>query len=336
MGALSSLALRSAAGWLSPAGPRARLSILIYHRVRPEWDELDPESPSATEFELQIRALQTHFNVLPLSEAVRRLGSGTLPARAACVTFDDGYADNAEVALPILRRLGVPATFFIATGYLNGGRMFNDTVIGAIRRIASPTLALDDPRIGTLDLSSVVAKRAAIKRILGVWRYLCPTERLARADALGARAKLPSESTLMLRDEQVRELHLAGMEIGAHTATHPMLSAIPITEARAEIASGRRYLESLLQEPVRLFAYPNGRPHLDYGEEHVGLLRDMGFDAAVSTAAGVATSSTDPFQLPRSTPWDRDPFRFSTRLVINLRRRSPDREEQVLQQAGRA
>lgn len=320
MAPLSSLALRAAAAWLSPAGPRARLSILIYHRVLPQPDELDPESPTAAEFERQMQGLRTHFNVISLGEAVQRLRSGSLPARAACVTFDDGYADNAEVAMPILRRLGVPASFFVATGYLNGGRMFNDTVREAIRRVDSPAFDFGDLRIGTLDLSSAAGKRAAIKKVLGVWRYLPSPERRARADALATNASLPSSSNLMMRDDQVRELRQAGMEIGAHTATHPILSGISIGEARAEIASGRQYLESLLSEPVRLFAYPNGRPRLDYGDEHVDLVREMAFDAALSTAAGVATASSDPFQLPRFTPWARDAFRFSTRLIINLQR----------------
>jgi hypothetical protein len=117
--------------------------------------------------------------------AVERLAARSLPARAVCVTFDDGYADNAEVALPILRKHRVPATFFIATGYLDGGRMFNDTVTESIRAISTPTLDLASLGLGRLVLDTVEAKRAAIARILPVLKYLPAPEREAHAARLG-------------------------------------------------------------------------------------------------------------------------------------------------------
>ena len=82
-------------------------------------------------FEAQMRVVAENFVPLPLSEAVDRLMIGELPPRAACVTFDDGYIDNVELALPILQSHGLSATFFVATGYLDGGWMWNDKVIGA-------------------------------------------------------------------------------------------------------------------------------------------------------------------------------------------------------------
>jgi peptidoglycan/xylan/chitin deacetylase (PgdA/CDA1 family) len=321
---LAELTLRGLAGLLSPAGPHARLSILIYHRVLPEIDPINDWDPTAEVFTGQMRAVAAHFNVLPLGEAAARLRVGTLPARAACVTFDDGYADNAEVALPILARLGVPATFFLATGYLNGGRMFNDTVIEAIRRTSTRTIALDDATLGPIDVSTVPAKRRSIKKVLSAWKHLPPRERDTRADELAARvgAELPRD--LMMRDDQVRRLRTAGMEIGAHSVTHSVLTSVSRTDAQTEITASRDYLQSLLGEPVYLFAYPNGRPHQDYSAEHVRIVRDAGFDAAVSTARGVADASADLHQLPRFTPWDRDPLRFAARLVGNLGRRPGD------------
>ena len=102
--------LRTALAMFSPAGRRAKLSTLIYHRVLPEPDPLRTGDPDAATFRWQMGLLARHFNVLPLPEAARRLQDGTLPARAACVTFDDGYADNFTIALPILREAGIPAT----------------------------------------------------------------------------------------------------------------------------------------------------------------------------------------------------------------------------------
>ena len=106
-----------------------RLSVLAYHRVLPAHDPLFPGEPSAAEFEQRMRWVQANFDVLALGEAVRALREHRLPRRALSITFDDGYADNYTVALPILRRLGLPATFFVATGFLDGGCMFNLSLI---------------------------------------------------------------------------------------------------------------------------------------------------------------------------------------------------------------
>jgi peptidoglycan/xylan/chitin deacetylase (PgdA/CDA1 family) len=316
---LTRLLLKGIAGVASPAGARARLSILIYHRVLPAADTFNDWDVTAAEFELQMRALAEQFSPLPLSEAVERLATGSLPARAVCVTFDDGYADNAETALPILRKCGVPATFFIATGYLDGGRMFNDTVTEAIRVLAAPTLDLATLGLGTVSLDGVAAKRAAIAKLLPVLKYLPAPEREAWATRLGDMAGIPGRSNLMMREEQVRELHAAGMEIGAHTVTHPILRNTAPDVARREIVESGRRLAEIVGQPIRLFAYPNGKPGVDYGSEHVAMVRGAGYAAAVSTGWGVATAQSDRFQLPRFTPWDRTPGRFALRLIRNMR-----------------
>src|SRR6266498_549109 len=125
--------VRSIFGALSPRGNRARLPVLILHRVNALHDPLFPAEPDAADFERKMRWIANWFNVLPCEEAIERLATGDLPERALCITFDDGYADNVTVALPILKRLGLHATFFIATGYLDGGSMFNDRIIHAVR-----------------------------------------------------------------------------------------------------------------------------------------------------------------------------------------------------------
>jgi hypothetical protein len=157
---------------LSPAGSKARLSILIYHRVLPETDPLFPDEATVETFDTQLALLKAVFNVLPLPEAVARLKAGTLPSRAACITFDDGYADNVTYALPILQEYGLHATFFIATAYLNGGRMFNDTVIESIRRCCLDRLELSNLGLGIHVLSSNAEKSQAIETILPRVKYL--------------------------------------------------------------------------------------------------------------------------------------------------------------------
>ena len=131
---LASLALRGAGALTAASGGGGRLSILVYHRVLPRSDAMLAGEVEAAAFDWQMALLAEYFQVLPLSEAVHRLHSGTLPARAACVTFDDGYADNHDTALPILQKWRLPATFFIATAYLDGGWMWNDAVTESLRQ----------------------------------------------------------------------------------------------------------------------------------------------------------------------------------------------------------
>jgi peptidoglycan/xylan/chitin deacetylase (PgdA/CDA1 family) len=124
----------------------------------------------------------------------------------------------------------------------------------------------------------------------------------------------------MMTSDQVRSLRRAGMQVGAHTVTHPILARLDEAAARQEISTGKQQLEDLLGERVGLFAYPNGKPGEDYLLQSVDLVRQAGFDAAFTTAWGAATPQTDPFQLPRFTPWDQSRARFGLRLARNLLR----------------
>ncbi len=308
---------------LSPAGSGGRLSVLIFHRVHLVADPLFPGEMHAARFDGVCAWLAKNFHVLPLDQAVALLAEGRLPARAAAITFDDGYADNHAVALPILQRHGLVATFFVATGFLDGGRMWNDTVVEAVR--GTPKDALDLGGLGLqnidrLPTATVTERRQAIDGILAAAKYLPPAQRLGAVTGIAHASGTSLPTNLMMRSEQVSALHAAGMGIGGHTVTHPILAVLERGAAREEIAAGRRRLQQLTQSPVPLFAYPNGRPGEDYDDACVALVRECGFQAAVTTAWGSARRDTDPFQLPRFTPWDRRPWRFGLRMAGNLMR----------------
>lgn len=303
---------------LSPSGRRARLPILIFHRVIPNRDELFPGEVTAVEFDRICGWLKSWFNVQPLGPAARSLRAGTLGARSLAITFDDGYADNFDVALPILRHHGLTATFFVSTGFLDGGRMWNDTVIGAVRGCKAEALDLhgtEAAALGLLPMRTVQERRAALHRIIQATKYLPQMERDAwvRAVAEASGADLPND--LMMRTDQVRGLHDAGMTVGAHTVSHPILRRLDGNDAEREIQHGRQTLQKICGCPIELFAYPNGRPGEDYGPETVELVRRLGFEAAVTTAWGAATGGSDPHQLPRFTPWDRERTRFALRIA---------------------
>lgn len=318
--------LRPVLAHLSPAGPRARLSTLIFHRVLPESDPIFPGEVDAARFDALCRWVAGWFNVLPLDEAVQRLREHRLPERALCITFDDGYADNREVALPILQRHRLTATFFIATGFIDGGRMWNDTVIEAVRHCRAASLDLSGLGIdglAVLPLTDHAARRSAIEAILDRIKYRPIAERLQLAQRIADLAQVRPSDTLMMNSDQVRELRRAGMQIGAHTVSHPILATLSDGAAREEIATSKRWLEDVLGERVGLFAYPNGRPVRDFNDRSVAVAREAGFDAAVTTAKGVADAATDLFRIPRFTPWDATQARFGWRLAHNLWPRPP-------------
>lgn len=311
--------LRTLGSLLSPAGQNGRLSILIYHRVLREADPLLPDIEDAARFESQMAALNSLYNVIPLSRAVSCLKSGKLPARAACITFDDGYADNFEVALPILKRHDLPSTFFVSTGYLDGGIMFNDRAIEMVRNLEGDELDLSEKGMGIYPLGSLDERRKTIGKLLSDLKYKPMEERLEIMDGVARSANLSFPGSLMMTAGQVKSLHDAGMEIGGHTVNHPILAKLDRKTARAEIAEGRERLEEITGNPVRIFAYPNGIPGRDYLPEHARMVEEAGFDAAVSTSTGVSRPGCDLFQLPRFTPWDISISRFSLRLAANLR-----------------
>jgi peptidoglycan/xylan/chitin deacetylase (PgdA/CDA1 family) len=296
-------------------GPAPRLSILIYHRVLAQPDPLFPGEVDARRFAQHLRLLNRWFIVMPLMDAVRLLERDRLPARAACITFDDGYADNAEVALPILVQHGLCATFFIATGFLDGGQMWSDRVIDLVRRAPGARLDLSGSGYGSFDIGTLDLRRRAIGVLIDALNYLVPEQRLEQVERICGRGH---GAGAMMSSRQVLELHRAGMEIGAHTVNHPILARISDQAARTEILDSKDRLEHVIQCEVPLFAYPSGKPGADYGPNHVAIVKHLGFRAAVATTRGAAGSAADRFQLPRIAPWDRNRLRFVLRIGHNM------------------
>jgi peptidoglycan/xylan/chitin deacetylase (PgdA/CDA1 family) len=305
----------------SRSGKAARLQVFIFHRVLPVPDPLFPDEMHAARFDTMCKWLKNWFNVLPLSQAIDLLKAGNLPSRAACITFDDGYADNHSEALPILKKHGLTATFFIATGFLDGGRMWNDTLIEAVRFSKLVFLDLSALKLGCYSIATVEEKKAVIHDLIKKIKYLSVAERVHLVDKIAFIAQVEPSNNLMMTSQEVINMKLAGMHIGAHTVSHPILAKLSSSQAASEIGSSRDVLEKLLGERIGLFAYPNGKPFEDYSEDSVEIVKDLGFDAAVSTQWGTAGYGDDIYQIRRFTPWDQSKIRFAARLSLNMRNR---------------
>ena len=292
-----------------------KLFVLIYHRVFDEPDYMHQGEVDRKEFSWQMQLLARYFNVITLSEAIKAQNEGRLPSRAVAVTFDDGYADNLYNALPILKANNLTATFFIASGFLDGGRMWNDSIVEAVRNAKSASIDLTELGFGICDISANPQKEQLARKLVGRAKYKTPAERETYISIVQAATGSELPNNLMLTTKELQEMHQAGMEIGGHTISHPILKTLSDAEALAEIADNKVVLEEKLGISLKVFAYPNGKPGIDYLPQHVDIIKNLGYQGAVSTVWGVNSANTDRWQLGRFTPWDKTPGKFLLRML---------------------
>jgi peptidoglycan/xylan/chitin deacetylase (PgdA/CDA1 family) len=277
-------------------GPSRTLAILAYHRVFDIGCEedfpFDPElvSASIAEFTWQMETLHRLFRPLHLAEAVRRLDEGRpLPPRAVAVTFDDGHRDNYTHAFPVLQRLGVPATIFLSTGYMNQEETFWFDEV-AFRLYRTPRRELDLRTLGLrLALGSVTQRRRATEEVLSGLKAVSNGERLAALRELAAESGVEGTAgdprSRPLTWDQVMEMQKGGIEFGSHTVSHPVLSRLRDDELRRELSLSRRELEQRLGRQVELLAYPVGG-ETDFDDRVVGVARECGYRMALTYVSG--------------------------------------------------
>src|SRR5574340_89149 len=178
--------------------------------------------------------------------------------------------------------------------------MWNDTVIDVIRKAEGPDLDLAQFKLGHYSVGTLEDRRRSLEQLLGKLKYLEPAKRENLANGLTAVTGVQPPCDLMLTTGQVRALAEAGMTIGAHTVSHPILSRVAEHEAHAEMMESKTRLEAITGGKVTLFAYPNGKPGVDYTATHARLARETGFQAACSTGWGAATKG-GAFELPHES-----------------------------------
>jgi peptidoglycan/xylan/chitin deacetylase (PgdA/CDA1 family) len=307
--------LRQAGDRLARRQDGPRLCVVNYHRILERPDPLLESEPDIATFRWQMDLLAGCFNVMPLYDALCALDAGRLPPRTVCITFDDGYRSVHDLALPVLREYGLPATVFVTSGHVGQGNMWNDRIIAAVQALPAGELDLTDTGLSRYPLQTLEDRKRTAGLLTEASKYLPPAARGALVERLAALAGGDLANELMLTPGMVVNLDRQGVEIGAHTVTHPILTSLDDAAARAEIRSGKEQLEAMIGKPVRLFAYPNGKAGKDFDARHVAMVREAGFEAAFTTAVGAITRCQDRFQLPRSRPWDRTPFLFGLRLL---------------------
>lgn len=275
---------------------RNTLTILLYHGVAPKENRgiynyrgkfIEPKH-----FERQIRYFAQHYTIVALDKGVQMLREGTLPKYALAVTFDDGYRNFYTYAFPVLKKLNIPATMFLATDFvLEKKPLWVDRLEYAMGKRAG----------------SYGEKTAQDRAIRDALKKMPNAERESRLRAI------EQESGVSFKDfegersvyaplsgPEILEMQDAGITFGAHTKSHPILSRETPEQIKEEIRGSKIALERLCGKISTVFAYPNGQIG-DWNEETERTVISSGFEAALTTIEGVTTRKTHPLRLKRIT-----------------------------------
>lgn len=279
---------------------------LNYHRIGdPTATPLDRDVFSASQdgFAAQVAFLKREFDVITPHQLPDALATGR--GRYVMITFDDGYRDNFELALPVLRAHGVPATFFICTGYIDEPRLpWWDEIALMIRSSTKRPVHMAqwfDAPLPASDPDRDDAIRAALRRYKSLPAGKTGSFLRDLAIATGFdRASAPSGEELWMTWQMVRGLRDAGMTIGAHTIRHQLLSRLSSAEQAAEIAGSRDRIAEQIGSYPRAFAYPVGSREA-FGKETKSHLRDHGFTSGFSFYGGLQRfEDFDPYDIRRA------------------------------------
>jgi peptidoglycan/xylan/chitin deacetylase (PgdA/CDA1 family) len=272
----------------------------------------------------------------------RSLLRDELPDRSVVVTFDDGYADNLHNAKPLLERYSVPATFFLTTGYLGREREFwwdeLDRLLlqpGTLPEVLRMNIG-GNSRQWELGEAAHYREQTALRNrdwrawegdpsprhalYKSLWELLhhlpVAEQRRVLSELLEWTSATPvgrPTHRLLSPEEVVALAEGTLVEVGAHTVTHPALSALPQASQWDEILESKTHLEEILDRPVTGFSYPYGR-RSDYDAGTVRMVRKAGFAYSCSNFGGAVGRTTDPFQIPRAQVQDWDGDEFARRL----------------------
>jgi peptidoglycan/xylan/chitin deacetylase (PgdA/CDA1 family) len=315
---------------------RPRAVVLVYHQVGtaaidPWRLTVDPEI-----FAGQMKTLARDWSPMSLAELVDGFERRRLPERAVAVTFDDGYADNLEVAAPILLEHAIPATLFVAPDLIDaGGPLWWDELASLLlepARLPStltlasgnghqwtiPPVAADEPMAAVTTRPWEARPGTRLRAFNDVWLALRALDAPTRETALEEIAEWagtprPAERVLLTWG-QVREFAaLPGFGLGAHTLTHPLLPTCSHEGARTEIAGSADRLRDEAGVEIEQFAYPFGA----WSPSVARQVEDLGFDAAYTTDGSAISWRSSPHALPRVPAEEMAPGDF-TKMLADL------------------
>jgi peptidoglycan/xylan/chitin deacetylase (PgdA/CDA1 family) len=276
--------------------PAPVLSIITYHHVA-EDDPSYPYDPAVADstperFRYQLETLARYGSPITIEDLIAAVNGAPLPRNPVMVTFDDGYRSCHDVALPILRSVGIPATFFIATSFVSKRRLYwwerISLLLGQTRRktavISYPhtlTLELEDRKRTSKQLTDLIKDTQA----LDLDRFLDDLGKALEVEWSPSIEAGHADHLIMTWD-QVRALASAGMDIESHGSEHRVLQTLDAATLEHELTGSRRDLEAQLGRPVRAIAYPVGR-RINDDQRIRNALAAAGYQIGMSNHSGV-------------------------------------------------
>jgi peptidoglycan/xylan/chitin deacetylase (PgdA/CDA1 family) len=264
------------------------LRILTYHRVAELKDTptVDCRSVSATpsSFARQMRHLVRYYHVVSMPEvldAVER--NRPLPERSVLITFDDAYADFADIAWPILRRFRLPATVFVPTAYPDHPELafWWDRLFQAFARTSRT--GLRETPIGPLPLATPDQRRSSLRALQDHVTTLAHARAMRLVDSVCAQlVESPVRGGCVLSWDQLRQLGQDGVTLGAHTRTHPLLTQLPPDKIREEVKGSQQDLKREIGAALPIFCYPGG----DHNDAVTAILKEEGIQLGFTTLIG--------------------------------------------------
>jgi len=297
---------------------RNRSGVLLYHRVAAA-DDRDPFRLCVApgNFERQMASLAESGGALALDEFVDRWRRGCLERGSVVVTFDDGYIDVLDTALPILERYGIPATLFVTTGDLGEPFWWDRLaamVYGAPRLPERPEIWFGEGRslpVAGLSREQVYEQLHAMLGGLGKATREEAFAALGAALGVGAAAGLPRSAS---PDELRRAARHPLLTLGAHTETHSRLTDLDYAGQLREIGASAERVAEISGSAVKAFSYPFGLRGRDYDANTIRAARAAGIDWAFAANRNAVTERTSPFEIPRIWIHDRPEDSFRRRL----------------------
>ncbi|MBA3909125.1 MAG: hypothetical protein C0524_04375 [Rhodobacter sp.] len=285
---------------------RQSLTILCYHGVvRSALPIPDYCFLEASRFQTQMQWLaRSHFRVAPLSEAISDLLMGRVTQPTVALTFDDGYRNNVDVALPILQRFNFPATIFLATGLIGSSKtIWPFRILQALQSTAADSVTWGGR---SFPLATLAERTAANKSLQSRVKELAPgtpdnaAAEIERLLEVQENPDIDRNSPLAMMDADDVRLGVESglLEFGAHSVTHPILSALDDDGLRREIDGSVQSIRQMVPKPSRCFAYPNGLP-ADFDARCITRLQDNGIAFAVSTVQAMNRPGADAYRLGR-------------------------------------
>jgi peptidoglycan/xylan/chitin deacetylase (PgdA/CDA1 family) len=301
---LSSRALRLAARFRSK-----RAAILMYHSVmddpRQVADSLGGIVHSTEVFQGQMELLARQFRPVDLDRLASFVkGEQDLPEHAVAITFDDGYRDNYELAMPILNRFGIPAAFYVTVDSIERRKLPWPSRL----RFSFRTTSEKEFRDESGHRWSLGSPEQRERAYLGVCDQVCKLAGAALENRVAQmeqalEAQLSSDSgRLMMTWEQVKQLAQHGHIVGSHTMTHPNLAFLALEQMRSELRESKQRMEAHVNAPVQHFSYPCPALFPNWTEQTVEESRRVGYQTAVTTSTGLTRPNDNPLGLKRVRP----------------------------------